>query len=160
VQNDEAAGNETIVDNTTSSSVTAENDSFVTISLQLGKPRRVRFAGLPTPHCFPGEEDDDERPRRRWPTKNIWDLPFKLAGVNSMTNSGFENFVRSLGLKEYTNESFGNIMNTKMTDEIFKVGIDPDEDSLGNKTRVQKAKKSFWSILKALWSRKRRRSRE
>lgn len=156
-QNDDAAGDETLVADTTGPSVPAEKNSVVTISLQPGNPMRVRFAGLPTPQCFPGEDDDDERPTRQWPTKSIWDSPFRLAGVNSMTNSEFKNFVRSLGLKEYAHERFGNITDTRTTDQTLKTGIAPDGDSLGNRTRVQKTNKSLWSILKSLWSRKRRR---
>ena len=152
--NDDAKNIESLIDDKPGSLVSSKDDLSVTIPPYpsfIGRP--VRFAGLPTQY-FPGEEDD-EHPRRRYPAKDAGDLPSKLARVNPMTNAGFENFLRKLGLTEYANERFGIVMDVKTDDQAFKMGIDSDEIPLGSETRVRTAQKSFRSKLKSLWSRKR-----
>ncbi|KAE8441097.1 hypothetical protein EG329_005864 [Mollisiaceae sp. DMI_Dod_QoI] len=96
--------------------------------------RRIRFEGLPSPQCFPGEDDKMERPERPWPCGASSHSPFRLSMARfSQSSCGFEAFVRALGLDEYADGRFEHAINL---------------DKINNQTGVHKKptpkRKSFW----------------
>lgn len=146
---DDAADTDTPVGHMIGPVIFDDNGPFITTPLRPRILRRVRFANLPTPQCFPGEGDDDERPRRPWSASHTSGSLAKLAGINIMTNFGFENVVRQLGLEEYANERFGSKVENKNGSQTFKMGTQSSENPLESATRARKEKKSFSSRLKS-----------
>jgi hypothetical protein len=104
---------------------------------------RVRFADLPTPQCFPGGDNEIERPQRSWPCDKTQDSPFRLPIAEfSKANRGFEAFVRAFGLDQYA-------------DERFKSAVNPEKPNNQTEIHTQPEKKSFWSRLNLIKKRPR-----
>lgn len=137
-----------------SSKVSEKNISLADMSSRLCCHKQFRFKEPPGPK---GDDNDDERPQRRWPGKSIdsGDSPYKLEKIDSITCSGFEYFVRSLGLEHYANERFGAHTETQERGRVSKSGAAPEEVSVGYRTRVRKVKQSLASRLKSFLPRER-----
>lgn len=128
-------------------------------SIQGRKSMSVRFAGLPIPQCYPGQEDDDERPKRHWLPTKPGESPFKLPEIYSPADSSFETFARRLGLTGYASERLVTGTDARSNGQTYKIDTKSDRSLNGNRKSARMAKKSSWrksalGKLKSVWLRK------
>lgn len=144
----------------TSSSILVRNDDPIKDTWDAGDGGsfRVRFSGLPIPRCYPGNNDDDrDKPTRRWPTRIPGESPFDFTPVDSLTVScEFERLVRGLGLEKYADERFPKIGTQGPLVKNVSLGMHHRKIAPKDKIPARKAKRSVWGRLKAITSRKKR----
>ncbi|KAL2440891.1 hypothetical protein ABEF95_008482 [Exophiala dermatitidis] len=149
-----------LLDNATAFSVSPEDNLMAPLPPQPEgpTPARVPLVRFFRPHSFPGDDDDDERPRKDWPPRDVWSSLFKLAKINATIASEFEGFIRNLGREDHGSDGFLRADDSKGAYQIFDSSIVQDTDPLTSERRLQKAMQSVRSILTPLLSRRSRRS--